>query len=369
MRPSGKYFWLVLAVAGLLTALLVYVVETVSRGATSLLYSDVLQTAIVLWAALCALQVARKSSGYLGQLWMLLTTALFLGCAAQGLETYYQSIVHAPTLTPRPSDVLFILWVTPAVMMLLPRPPKESGAFDWQQVLDFAQIGVVALTAYLYSFYIPSSWEAEGPHMVLKIFRVQLVRDAALAAGFLIRARTVSKSSIRTFFMSMGGFFALASASDVVFLLAPNTSPTAATWTDVAWCAPFLLITFIAAAWDREEEALPPHGTSRFRTIVVSQALPIVIPLLVLFMGRRIAAEQITLAWIAVTGSFILSGARLVLTNEKQRQIAEDLLRTEEALIRSQRMFSTAFRSTPDAVGISVIPGGSFWKPMTALRG
>ena len=360
MRFSGKNFWIVLAVAALLTPLLVYVVETASQRAPSLLYSDVLQTAIVLWAALCSLQVAKRSSGYLQQLWMLLATALFLCCAAQTLETYYQSIIHAPTLTPRPSDVLFILWVTPAVMMLLPRPPKESGTIEWQQVLDFAQIGVVAITAYLYFFYIPSHWEAEGSQMVLKIFRVQLLRDAALAAGFLIRARTVSKSSVRSFFMSMGGFFALASASDAAFLIAPETSPTGATWVDVAWCAPFLFITFIAAAWDGKEETLPLERASRFRTVVVSQALPILVPILVLFMGRSIAAEQMTIAWVAVTGSFILSGARLVLTNEKQRQIAEDLLRAEEALSRSQRMFSTAFRSTPDAIGISSIPGGQF---------
>jgi hypothetical protein len=66
-------------------------------------------------------------------------------------------------------------------MMLLPRPEKESGAIDWQQVLDFAQIGVVALTAYLYFFYIPSRWEAEGPQVVLKISRLQFIRDVALA--------------------------------------------------------------------------------------------------------------------------------------------------------------------------------------------
>jgi len=111
-----------------------------------------------------------------------------LRCAS--LETYYQCFAHASSLTPWPSDILFILWVTPAVMMLLPRPEKESGAIDWQQVLDFAQIGVVALTAYLYFFYVPSRWEAEGPRMVLKITRLQMVRDVMLAGGFLIRAMT-----------------------------------------------------------------------------------------------------------------------------------------------------------------------------------
>ena len=362
MRPSSKFSWLALAlaVAGFLTGALFLVVEEIRQPATSLLLSDLLQTAIILWAVFCSVYVARRSSAYLRQLWMLLAAAFFLAFAAQALETYYQCFAHASSLTPWPSDILFLLWVTPAVMMLLPRPEKESGAIDWQQVLDFAQIGVVALTAYLYFFYIPSRWEAEGPQMVLKISRLQFTRDAALASGFFISAVTASKDTIRAFFGRMTGIFLVAGASEVVFLLAPYTSRAGAVWTDVIWCAPFLLATVIAATWNREEESVSPIVSSRFRTIIVSQALPILVPLLVLFMGRRIAVEQMTIAWIAITASFMLSAARLILTNERQRRLADDILKAEQALLRSEHMFSTAFRLSPDAVGISTIPGGEF---------
>ncbi len=360
MRPSGKLSWLALVVAGLLTVSLCVVVSEVSQPATSLLFSDVLQTAIVLWAAFCSLQIARRCSGYLRQLWVLLTAALFLAAAAQASETYYQCFAHASSLSPWPSDILFILWVTPAVMMLLPRPAREPGTIDWQQVLDFAQIGVVALTAYLYFFYVSSRWEADGPQMVVNLIRLQVVRDVALAAGFLIRAATVFDRAIRTFFGRMAGIFFVAGASELVFLRLPFTSRTAATWTDVIWCTPYLFAAFMAASWNRQEESAPPAVSSRFRTVIVSQGLPILIPLVVLFMSRRIAAEQVTTAWIAITASFILSGTRLVLTSEKQRRIAESLRQTEQALIHSERMFFTAFRSSPDAVGISAVPGGQF---------
>ena len=329
MRPSSKFSWLAIGVAGFLTGVLFLVVEEVRRPATSLLLSDLLQTAIVLWAAFCSLLVARRSSGYLRQLWTLLTAALFLGCAAQALETYYQCFAHAPSLTPWPSDILFILWVTPAVMMLLPRPEKKSSAIDWQQVLDFAQIGVVALTAYLYFFYVPSRWETEGPHMVLKIMRLQMVRDATLAAAFLIRALTVPGSSIRAFFRRMAAFFLIASAGALIALLTPYITRAEAAWTDITWSMSYLFVAVIAAIWNREEAPFPQGVSSPFRTIVVSQALPILTPLLVLFMGRRIAVEQMTIAWVAITASFILSGARLILTNEKQRRLAEDILKAE----------------------------------------
>jgi hypothetical protein len=128
---------------------MLYAIAGVRSPATSLLLSNLLQTAIVFLAAYCSVHVARRSSAYLRQLWMLLSAALFLDCAAQGLETYYQSFAHAQPFTPWPSDILFLLWVTPAVMMFLPPPVEDSSALDWQQVLDFAQIVVVALTAYL----------------------------------------------------------------------------------------------------------------------------------------------------------------------------------------------------------------------------
>jgi len=130
-----------------------------------------------------------------------------------------------------------------------------------------------------------------------------------------------------------------------------------------------LFVTVIAATWSREEEALSQGESSRFRAIFVSQALPILIPLLVLFMGHSIAAEQSTIAWIAVTASFILSAARLVLTNEKQRRIAKELLLTEQALSHSEHMFSTAFRSSPDAIGISAVREANFWRSTTASHG
>jgi len=245
-------------------------------------------------------------------------------------------------------------------MMLLPRATKESGAIDWQQVLDFAQFGVVALTAYLYFFYVSSRWETEGQQMVLRLIRLQMIRDVALTAGFLIRAATVATGSIRSFFGRMAGFFFVAGASEIIFLFAPYTSRSGATWTDLIWCAPYLFAALIAATWNSLDEPLAPTVESRFRAVSVSQALPILIPLLVLLMSRRIAAEQITIAWIAITASFILSGARLILTNEKQRRLTEAILQAEQALLRSEHMFSTAFRLSPDAVGISLLPEGRF---------
>src|SRR3989442_11051476 len=99
-------------------------------------------------------------------------------------------------------------------MMLLPRPDNESGAIDWQQVLDFAQIGIVALTAYLCFFYIPSRWEAEGRRLVLQIMSVQALRDATLGVAFLAHSRRASQAALQVFFGRLSSFFLLMSCTD-----------------------------------------------------------------------------------------------------------------------------------------------------------
>jgi PAS domain S-box-containing protein len=358
--PAGKFPRFALGVTGLLIVLLAVVVEGKSPPAARHLFSNVLQAVIVSWACYCCFEVTLRSSGYLRQLWMLLAAGISLCAAAQWLGTFYQSVIHAPVGMPWPSDILFVLWVTPTVLMLFPRPPEETGVISWPLILDFAQVGLVALTAYLYFFYVPAKWEAEGQGVVLQIIRLQMFRDATLGGAFAIRAATVSALPLRGFFARMATLFFISIGSDFIHLLGPSTYPGTTSWADITWCSPFIFAVFIAAGWKSQELPVDRESRSRFRMTVVSQALPIGIPLLVLFMGRRIAVEQLSLAWVAIAGSFLLSAARLILINERQQRITGELLETQQARLRSEQMFSTAFRLSPDPVGISLVPENRF---------
>jgi PAS domain S-box-containing protein len=357
LLPSGKFARFAPAVAGLLTALLVLLIVGIRPSPASLLLSNVLQTAVVFWAAYCSFRVARHSCGYLHQLWMLLAVSLSIAGAAKATATYYQGFAPAPSAAPWPSDVLFILWVIPAVMMFLSPSTEKTAEIDWQQILAFAQVGVVGLTAYLYFLYVSLRWEAGEPQMIRRILLAQFVRDAALCAGFLMRTVTTSPRSIRAFFRRMSYLFLAASAADLMYLVGHRAFPSMPNWTDIAWCAPYFFAAVSAATWESGEEPIVPDERSPFRLMITSQILPVCVPLLVLFMGKRIAAEQMTIAWVAITASFVISAERLVLTNEKQRRLADH---TEQARRRSENMLSTAFRLSPDAMGIIAIPGGQF---------
>jgi PAS domain S-box-containing protein len=360
LLPSGRFPRFAIAVAVALTTLMVLLILGVRSPAARLLYSDILQTAIVLWASYCVLRVALRSAGYLRRLWMLFALALIIAAAAQALETYYQNISHRPMAAPWPSDILFILWVAPLVMMFLPRRAGEGSGIAWQQGLDFVQVVVVGLTTYLYFFYVPSRWAAEGPQLVPKILQVQTVRDAALGVGFAILAARIFEPALRAFFGRMSFLFVLASTFELAFFFTSRPISGQSSWNDLGYSAPYLFAAVAAATWKREAELVPGTITRKARSTALTHLLPVGIPLLVLLMGRQIAAEELTIAWCAIATSVIVFATRLILTNEKQRRMAEDLLQAEKDLLRSENMFSTAFRLSPDPVGISLVPEGRF---------
>jgi len=70
---------------------------------------------------------------------------------------------------------------------------------------------------------------------------------------------------------------------------------------------------------------------------------------------------QVTVVvWAAITVSFLVFAARNFLSSEKQGVLADDLNQIEQARLRSESMFSAAFRLSPDAMAINAVPGAEF---------
>jgi PAS domain S-box-containing protein len=359
MLSSGRFLRIALAVVGLLAAALLLSVSAVQSPEQSHLLSNLIQSLILLWAAVCAFVAARRSSPYFRQLWLLLGAALSLAAAGQLGVLYYANILQTPRDIPWPSDVLLFIWVAPAAMMLLPWRWDESSPARWERILDFAQIAIVFVTAYLYFFYVPSLWKAHGMLMFQRLVEAAAARDFLLAGGFLLRSVTLPRSSTRGFFARIGVFFAALGVVEGVGIASLLEMTRAAAVADAAWALPFVYLVVLAATWFSTAESQPTLQASDQSLWVASQILPVTIPLLVIFMGRQIAREQITIAALAIATSFSCSAARLLLTSQRQRRIAEDLRRAEHAARQSEQMFSAAFRSSPDAISISQVPEGT----------
>ncbi|HWY08455.1 MAG TPA: PAS domain S-box protein [Candidatus Acidoferrales bacterium] len=360
MLPLGKFPKLLIALALLVAALLFLDLEVVHNAARSLLFSNSLDFVIVVLGALASSYAARRSQGYARQLWTLLSIALFLEALAQAITTYYQSFVPGSSQLPSPSDILFFVWTAPVFMMFLPAADEKSRGWDWLRILDFAQIAIVAITAYLYFFYSPSRWLANSSELPRQILILYITRDAIISTGFFFRSRKSASAGLRSFSLGMFFVFLAAVFTDGNYLLTLKTSLSTATWGDFLFLFPYLGVIFLAVAWPRRDSDSIAEPVSRFDDLAVTNGFPVVIPLLVLFMGRAIAIDRFALAWIAISASFLCSAVRLILTNRKQRRVSQELLQTERALAHSEHLLSSAFRSSPDGFAINVFPDGPY---------
>jgi len=360
LLPLGKFPKLLIAFALLVAALQFLDLVSVRNSASRHLFANSLDFCIVLLAALASAHAALRSQSYARQLWTLLTIALSLEALAQATTTYYQSFVPGSSHMPIPSDILFFVWTAPVVMMFLPAADEKSRGWDWLRILDFAQIAILALTAYLYFFYSPSRWRLDSSNLPGQILILYIVRDAAISLGFFYRSRRSASSGLRSFSLGLCFVFLLASLSDADFLLTIKTALGAASWGDFLFLSPWFAVIFLAAVWPRRGQESIAEPVSRFGDLAATHGFPVVIPLLVLFMGRSLARDQMALAWLAIVASFVCSSVRLILTNRKQRRVSDELLQTERALAHSEHLLSSAFRSSPDGFAINVFPDGPY---------
>ena len=360
MLPAGKFPRIAALVAFLAAFTLLCDLLFVPVASRSVLVSNSLDFVVVFVASLCSFYVARRSSGFLSQVWLLLAIALGLETIAQGLTTYYQTFAPSALLNPIPSDILFFVWAAPVFMIFLPRSDEESPGIDSLRLLDFLQVAIVAVTAYLYFFYFTGRWKTEQLSLLSGILILYASRDLLLSIGFYFRYRSAPPPWFRRFCLILGLAFLAAFVSDLAFLFTLSTSVSASSWGDLLWMVPHLLVVYLAVTWENPEPIPAAAPPSRVDNFFASQFLPVALPLLVIFMARAIAREEFLLGWLALGASVLCSSIRLILTNRRQRKVADNLLATEQALRRSERMLSTAFRSSPDSFTINVFPDGPY---------
>jgi len=323
---------------------------------------------VALGAATC-FYFARRSSGYPRQVWILIGLAFSLQSFAQAITTYYQSFVPNAAQSPWPSDVFFFVWPAPIFLLFLPTSDDSPSGTNWPRVLDFIQVAIVAVTAYLYFFSSPARWIEQ--HSVLReILVLHTTRDLLFALGFVLRARATLPSWFRSVCHVLALAFFFSALTDIAYFFTLNVGTSS--WGDVLWMLPYASVIVFAAYWRAPSPAELPVAAASTIPTVTSQLLPVALPLLVIFMSYAIAREHFLLAWLAVTASVVSSAVRLILTNQQQQQISQHLLETEKALRVTEQTLSTAFRSSPDAFSINPFPNGPYFEVndgYTALTG
>ena len=339
---------------------LIFDLEFIHRLFTRLLLSNCLDAAVMFLATLSCLYIAFRTSGYARQVWLLLGVAVGIETLGQILSTYYQSFVPGSSLSPEPSDIFFFAWAAPVFIILLPRSEEQSSGFDLLRLLDFLQVAIVAVTAYLYFFYFTERWSSDQISLVHGILYVYIARDLSLALGLWFRSRSSAPAWFRRFTLILAVAFLaqVAAHADYSVLLAAVTGD--ASWGDFLTMVPYVLIIGLAAFWKEPESTAIPASTSRVGNLFTTQFFPLAMPLLVIFMARAIVPVHPLLAWLTLGASVLCASIRLILTNRRERRVSAELLATEKALYSSQQLLSIAYFNSPDGFTINSFPNGKY---------
>ncbi|HEY1484080.1 MAG TPA: ATP-binding protein, partial [Candidatus Acidoferrum sp.] len=269
---------------------------------------------------------------------------------AQCLATFYDGVLHKPIDQPWPSDLLFFVWMTPAFLSLFVDPHKEPQQIRWTQWLDFAQVGILVVSLYIFAFEIPNRGRFPGFSIEILAFWVSVARNIFVVTLFAAWTLRSQNDQLRSLYRRTTAFLLLYSLAECPYLylqvyqgLRPGTL-----W-DLPFSLAFALAAILMATSNvkslQSTTAIPRESpkTSPLLSRFALRLVPFLFPMAILLMAAHIAEQQFAIAVCAVIASFACSSARIVLSERQQ-------LRTDTALQERNALLKSVFDGTGDAI-------------------
>jgi len=272
----------------------------------------------------CMLLAAERSEGMARAFWRLGVFAYALWMVAQGLGVY-NDLAQTAVVT-WVANLLFCFWFAPLAMALFLGPEHETGRMDAIRVLDFVQAMLVCVAAYVYFFYLPKSESAAG--LSHEVWAPYFGGYALVALAFVLRSIFTNSRDVRVLFGSIGLFLSLSGCVDAMYYYGPGQNLKTGEWFDLLWSFLLLVPAVIATAWKQVEAPPVSLEPPRRDTRIYAEVSYLFYPLLVLIMSLRIAQQRLMLAALIVLLSFVVSSARLLVT-QSRLVVAREALRRE----------------------------------------
>src|ERR1022692_263626 len=258
----------------------------------------------------------RRSSGIARYAWRLLTVAFVVWAVAQVLAVYID--VSGDHWLDSLSDLLFFLSVIPFGMLTFLDPDGEPNSFDRLHILDFVQVGILAVSIFL--CFSPRMW---SPGYAFGFGHFTWSRniafDGLLAVTFVLRSFLTKSKAVRSLFGRMALFLLLSGLADS-FALSPGQDLPPGGWFDLIWSALLGFPILIAATWKSAKEG-QTDGSSNPQNIVVDQVFPLAYPLISFLILIHIHRAYPVLSLVVFTLAFMTFAARMLIIQHRHIQI------------------------------------------------
>src|SRR5579864_4202200 len=182
---TSKKIFIAAAVA--LAALHLLILGWLGVTSSGVVASNLVQFASSLLAAIACVEAARRGHGPSRHYWMLIAAGLVTWSVAQLLWTYHDAVNQSAQESPSPTDIVFFFAFAPFVVALIVDWHRSREGINWERTLDVAQVAIVAISAYLYFFYVPAKWENQQASMNRLLAQVFNFRNLFLTAAFSLR--------------------------------------------------------------------------------------------------------------------------------------------------------------------------------------
>jgi signal transduction histidine kinase/ActR/RegA family two-component response regulator len=282
------------------------------------------------------LLAARRSQHLSKYFWLLATLAAAIFALNLVLQVSSLLIPSWEPFNNKAADIISIFWFSPVCVTLFLSEDFEIKRFDAVHVFDFVQVALFFVAVYYYFLYLPSQGPQGVDHGWLRSsWAGSLVYDGAIALVFLARSALTDSRLIRSLFGRVGIFLVGSCAGDFFFNYFPVFQ--VGNWYEIIWLLLDLWILAIAATWMDPRQVKTTSDSWHRASLIGNRMFPLLYAFLVLLMCMLIVREHVVFASVLVSISFLCSGARLVLIQNRQMHGELELKTAKEAAEAANR--------------------------------
>jgi len=313
-----------------------HVLTVVFFGATAFgsLLGNALQILSSLVAATMCFRAARKLSGFSHSFWTLVGFGMCMWGVADLGWTYYEVFLHAE---PPPDSMIRFLFHSHGmffVMAIFLNQEKTHARVEFEEGLDFVQIGIFFFLIYFGMHILPALNFSARDALAREMVVARSVGAGIILLGVLQWRRGVSTQARKLF----GGLalytliYAIGAYTADAIQVAHQT-PTGS-WYDLAWTIPLLFGAFWAATWQPVETHDLRRGVhaKSLPEIVLTNCMFAFLPLVILFLAVQLAPGWRLIRFSLLGLSFVCYALRIGLTQFHQQKTAETVRRQTLAM-------------------------------------